>query len=818
MFVSTADFEAHFRELQGKPPYDILALQLKSPLEWSAFRADWDARLKEGAFPCRLNDPATILKQMDDRSTDQFMRSSPLVLGLAGVATICIIITTLSLGLRNRLYTLAMLRAIGAERRHVFMLILTEGVLVSAVGCILGILGGWGALLIMASQTPAAFPNGVALDGATIVSAVICAVLGVAGAAMFPCVQAARMRPLDVLQELYVERRRVSVLRTALGVLFLLPAPVLALHIPIEAALRCKLLLYAALPALVIGCVLIAPLAVVLAERLFGSIVCRLAGLNPKLLSQPLSRQMGRAVGTAITISVGLGLYTAIETWGGSMTKPFLPSPGFPDVIVSFTPNGIDTNRAAAVLATQGFRPGEAFPFECEQFLLDDPTLDRIRSNKEYELQQNNVLLLGVDPEKGFGGSHPVFSFKFVEGSSAEAARRLAAGGACVIPTMFADQSRFGLGDKIGLRVPVVSQEGGTNAVTGERIQALEIVGIAEMNWHLISARAGLRGQDGKPFSTLSPVFVSYAQSRDVTAHSNVVKFIWANMTDDLRALQVEDATTELQGRVTRAITPVGPGGRPGMGGAFGGGGPGASAPGSTEGGMPAAPGVDAEGRRGPRPAGAPEGGVAPGLAHGDGEGRQGPPPGMGAGGPGGMSGAPEGGMRRGRGGFGRGGGPQNFVQVSYRDFVLSGTSKHADDIISGMSRIPLWALAILSLCIVNAVVASIQTRRVEIGRMRAIGLSRSQLLRLVCLEGILIGFAVALLSLAFGVESGWCFTGYTRGTMAFGGLPISFQLPWAHLAMANLLALGLALAAAIIPALLISRKEPAALLHSGAQ
>ena len=132
------------------------------------------------------------------------------------------------------------------------------------------------------------------------------------------------------------------------------------------------------------------------------------------------------------------------------------------------------------------------------------------------------------------------------------------------------------------------------------------------------------------------------------------------------------------------------------------------------------------------------------------------------------------------------------------------------------MSRIPLWALGILSLSIVSAVVASVQARRLEFGRMRALGLSRSQLLRLVCVEGILIGLAACLVSLMFGLEAGWCFTGYTRAKMMFGGLPVAFQLPWRSLLTANGLALGLALAAAILPALQVSRREAADLLRDG--
>lgn len=758
LFVSTADFEEHFREVQpGRPPYDVALLRLREPGLLAGFRAAWESRLREGGFPCRLEDPQGALAQMDERASMMMMRSAPLLLGLAGVATICIIITTLSLGVRHRIHTLAMLRAIGAERRHVFQLVLAEGALVAALGGALGVLGGWVALKIMSLQMPAAFPAGVALDRATIVGAAVCALLGVVGAAALPAVQAARLRPLDVLQHLYMERAQVPLARTVCGVVLLLPAPVLALHLPLPADVRCKLLLYVALPALVIGCILVAPLVVRVAERLVGWLVCRLAGVNPKLLSQPLSRQMGRAVGTAVTISLGLGLYTAIETWGSSMLQPFLPSPGFPDVIVSFLPGGVATNRLPAVLAGDGLRTGESFPFEAEQFLLDDATLDRIRANREYELKQNNVLVLGVDPDKAFGSAPAMFNFRFTAGDAPSAARRLAAGGACVVPAMFAGQSRCRVGDRIGLRVPVRGE--GTNAVVGERTENLEIVGIADMNWHLITARANLRGQDGNPFATLSPVIVSYAQARAISSHDDRVRFVWANIADDLRALQVEDAVTELQNRLTRVLAA---GGRP-----------------MTHGEAP--PGGEA-----PRAFGPPSGG--------GGEGRM--PPG--------------GGVR------GRGRGPGAFVQVSYRDFVVSGTVRHADDLIGNMSRIPLWALGILSLSIVNAVVASVQTRRVEIGRMRAIGLSRSQLLRLVCAEGLLIGVASVLLSLLFGIESGWCFTGYTRGTMAFGGLPVSFHLPLAHLLMANALAVGLSLAAAVVPAWLIARQEPASLLHAG--
>jgi putative ABC transport system permease protein len=730
MFVSTANYEAHFKVSGRRLPYDIVTINFKREGEIDYFRQAWSEKLLQGGAPCRIEDPEKLLAQMDERATAALMRTSPIVLGLSGMATICIIITTLLLGLRNRLHTLAMLRAIGAERRHLYLLVLSEAFQVAVSGCVLGIFAGWVSLKLMAQRMPASFPAGVALDRFTIVAAIVCAFSGVVGAAIAPCVQAARLKPLEILQNMYAPKQRLSVIRTVVGFLLLLPAPLLALRLPMDVALRCKLLLYLALPALIVGCILVAPLVVILAERIFSVLLSRLTGINPKLFSQPLSLQLGRVVSTAITISIGLGLYIAIETWGSSLTQPFLPSQGFPDVIVTFAPQGIDADKAEAAQRVEGLRQGESFVLESEQFILDDETLERIRANKEFTLSQNNVLVLGIDPAKAFGGKTPMFKLPFVSGSASAAERELAKGGTCVVPAMFATQSRFKVGDYVGIRVPVRDRE---NNITGERIEHLKIVGVIDASWHLITARAGLRGLDGNPFYTFSPIFVSYDQARSITSHDDKIQFVWANLSDKLKALQVEDATTELQNQITRAI---------GFGGADG-----------VSAGMRML-------RPGPR------------------------------------------------------GGDRTFVQVSYRDFVLEGTVKHADDIISSMSRVPLWALAILSLSIVNAVMASVQVRRVEIGRMRAIGLSRSQLLRLICIEGVLVGAAACLLSLIFGIESGWCFTGYSRGMMAFGAIPVSFRLPVMHLIYANLFALGLALSAAIVPAWMISRREPADLLR----
>ncbi|MCP6134625.1 hypothetical protein NL393_36160, partial [Klebsiella pneumoniae] len=77
--------------------------------------------------------------------------------------------------------------------------------------------------------------------------------------------------------------------------------------------------------AMAVGFVLLAPMAVILTERVLGPVLARLLGLNPRLLASQLSANMGRTVGTTVALTIGLGLFVAMQTWGYSMLAPFTP-------------------------------------------------------------------------------------------------------------------------------------------------------------------------------------------------------------------------------------------------------------------------------------------------------------------------------------------------------------------------------------------------------------------------------------------------------------------------------------------------------------
>jgi putative ABC transport system permease protein len=155
-------------------------------------------------------------------------------------------------------------------------------------------------------------------------------------------------------------------------------------------------------------------------------------------------------------------------------------------------------------------------------------------------------------------------------------------------------------------------------------------------------------------------------------------------------------------------------------------------------------------------------------------------------------------------------------VRISTPDEVRRRINARADGMIWGMSQLPLFTLAVASLGVVNAVLASVRARRWEIGVLRAVGLTRFGLCRLILAEAVLIGLVACVLSLAFGVAAGWCGTGVSQHLSFFGGLQPPLVLPWSNLLMAFGAALALCLLAALWPAVAAGRTEPLKLLQLG--
>ncbi|MFF3211926.1 ABC transporter permease [Streptomyces sp. NPDC002886] len=106
-------------------------------------------------------------------------------------------------------------------------------------------------------------------------------------------------------------------------------------------------------------------------------------------------------------------------------------------------------------------------------------------------------------------------------------------------------------------------------------------------------------------------------------------------------------------------------------------------------------------------------------------------------------------------------------------------------------------ALVIAALGIANTLAMSVLERRKEIGTLRALGLDRAGVTRMIRIEALLVGALGAAVGTVMGVFTGWALGNTLQESVAGYALVI----PWGQLALGVLLALAGALLASLWPA-----------------
>lgn len=118
-------------------------------------------------------------------------------------------------------------------------------------------------------------------------------------------------------------------------------------------------------------------------------------------------------------------------------------------------------------------------------------------------------------------------------------------------------------------------------------------------------------------------------------------------------------------------------------------------------------------------------------------------------------------------------------VRVHHRDEIADGTLAHGANIVGDMARAPFYAMIILALGMISMIIGLVEQSAHELAVMRAVGMTRAQLGRMLFIESLMVGLCGIALSLLSGVCIGWSFTGWTRAWMSFGGLPATLTIPW---------------------------------------
>ncbi len=129
------------------------------------------------------------------------------------------------------------------------------------------------------------------------------------------------------------------------------------------------------------------------------------------------------------------------------------------------------------------------------------------------------------------------------------------------------------------------------------------------------------------------------------------------------------------------------------------------------------------------------------------------------------------------------------------------------------LSSIAFASMAVAALGVTNTIMANIRSRRWQFGILRSIGVTRSQLLRLVLGEAILLGLVGCALGLAAGMLMS---INANRLNETIIGYAVSIKPPWAIIGIGTIIVMVTALLASLWPAISVARAEPLTLLQAG--
>jgi putative ABC transport system permease protein len=129
------------------------------------------------------------------------------------------------------------------------------------------------------------------------------------------------------------------------------------------------------------------------------------------------------------------------------------------------------------------------------------------------------------------------------------------------------------------------------------------------------------------------------------------------------------------------------------------------------------------------------------------------------------------------------------------------------------LSTVALAAIGVASLGVTNTIIASIRTRRWQLGILRSIGLTRLQMLRLILAEVVLLGLVACAMGVAGGLFLSKDATGLSAKIL---GYRPPMDIPWPIIWLGVGIIMAVALLAGAWPAIRASREEPLALLSAG--
>ena len=242
---------------------------------------------------------------------------------LALTVGVFLIYNTVTFSVLQRRPLIGTLRALGATRRQIFLLILGEAFLLGLIGTIfglgLGIIFGRGAVgLVSRTISDLYFTvnvQGVAVAPVTLIKGVIIGLLASVGAALLPALDATRTPPVGTLRRSDVEQRAVRLLPLiTIGALVLNGLGFLLLQIPTQNII----VAFVALFSFVLGGALFTPFVLLVAMRSATPLTDRLFGVLGRMAPRAVLRSLSRTSIAVAALTVAVSVIVGVSIMIGS--------------------------------------------------------------------------------------------------------------------------------------------------------------------------------------------------------------------------------------------------------------------------------------------------------------------------------------------------------------------------------------------------------------------------------------------------------------------------------------------------------------------
>ncbi len=517
VFISTPLAEQIFEE---PAQVSFLGITMKPEADVNSFRFGWAPRLSRFTPPVQFQEAYEIEEALDESAAaDNVRMQAYAATGIALLISLLVIFSTVNMGVTERVRQLAILRAVTFTRGQVNLLVFAEALLLATIGFVGGLAISWGIATYMSEAFSKLLHNGAAIGKNSLILAGVSTYGAALLAAAWPAWRATRVRPLDAMapRSQSDTDRAYPLPLIVLGLGLIVVNPLLTFVFPPSSEGQVLAFLGMGFLCMAVGFVLIAPAAVVAIDRLFSPLLSRAMGIDPKLLASQITSRLWRTTAAAISLAVGMGLFISVQVWGFTMLDAFIVGPWAPDAILEFREGGLPLENMEAIAQIPGVNPEQCLPIVVEQpRLLQDLTESAERASVT---RQDNIVIVGIDPERGFGTDHPLFQLDWVAGSPEEAVKQMRQIRACIVPDHFLTETGLKIGDGFDLVPP----ERPENPVRYTIAGAVRLPG-----WHWQTKLTGFRSRTHRAAALAFANYDLVAEDFDFP----VATHVWLNYTD----------------------------------------------------------------------------------------------------------------------------------------------------------------------------------------------------------------------------------------------------------------------------------------------